>query len=504
MNDSVYLTTSLPYVNALPHLGHALEFVQADVLARHRRLRGQPVRLLSGTDENALKNVTAARAAKLDTATFVGRNAAAFAELQHALNIGTDDFIRTSVDSRHLPGVERLWHACAERGDFYRRQYVGLYCPGCEQFYTPDELVDGRCREHGTRVEVVSEENWFFRLSAYTDQLSAAILDDRLRIEPVERRNEVLALLKAGLSDISVSRPAERGKGWGIPVPGDTAQVIYVWWEALCNYVTALEYGGEQATYRHWWRESAERIHIVGKGIARFHAVYWPALLLSAGEPLPTAVFVHEYLTLDGAKISKSTGRNLPPAELIERYGCDALRWWLASDVARLGDTDFTEERLQRRYKQDLVGGIGNLVNRTCALVNQSRDGRIQPERADAVGVLVEGIRTLPAVVDDALAQFDLRTDTSRRSGRGSWPNGSGQAAIQSPVWTASWPPWSVPVECWPAKSPPSCRRQPYSSSASSAEANKSIPAAPSSHGWRPDGTPETLRGLRPGPSPTP
>ncbi len=274
MTNRVYLTTSIPYVNAAPHLGHALEFVQADALARHRRLRGQPVRLLSGTDDNALKNVTAARQAGMDTVSFVDRNASAFARLQTVLNLSFDDFIHTSSDPRHRPGVELLWRQCAGRGDFYRREYRGLYCLACEQFYLLSELVGDLCPEHRAPVETVAEENWFFRLSAYEEQIKAAILDQRVRIEPVERRNEVLALIESGLSDISVSRPAARAGGWGIPVPGDDSQVIYVWWDALANYVTALDYGGDQLAYRRWWADSAERIHLVGKGITRFHAVY--------------------------------------------------------------------------------------------------------------------------------------------------------------------------------------------------------------------------------------
>jgi methionyl-tRNA synthetase len=419
MSDQVYLTTAIPYVNAAPHLGHALEFVQADVLARSHRLRGRRVRLLSGTDDHAFKNVTAAARAGEDVTSFVSRNAAAFADLQTQLDISTDDFLRTSTDPRHRPGVQRLWHQTADRGDFYRRSYSGLYCPGCEQFYDPGDLVNGRCPEHGTSLEVVTEENWFFRLSRYADQIAALLQDQRVRVEPEERRNEVLAWVRGGLQDISVSRPAARAQGWGIPVPGDESQVVYVWWDALCNYVTALDYGGDQVLYRDWWVGSAARVHVVGKGITRFHAVYWLALLLSTGQPLPTAVFVHDYLTVEGQKIAKSSGRAQHPAPLLERYGSDALRWWLASDVARVGDTDFTEERLLRRYHQDLAGGVGNLVHRSCALVTRFRGGQVplgEPGPADAptAGALTAGVAALPAGIDDALDRFDLRTACSR------------------------------------------------------------------------------------------
>jgi methionyl-tRNA synthetase len=242
-----YVTTAIPYVNAAPHLGHALELVQADVLARHRRLRGQPVRFLTGTDENALKNATAAKAAGLDVSAFVAANANRFAELRGVLGLSSDDFIRTSSDRRHAPGVERLWRLSAARGDFYRRRYDGLYCQGCEQFYAPAELLAGLCPEHGVVPERVTESNWFFRLSDYRDRVLHALESGRVRIEPTAKRNEVLSFVRAGLQDISVSRPASRAAGWGIPVPGDPEQVIYVWWDALANYITALGYGSDQA-----------------------------------------------------------------------------------------------------------------------------------------------------------------------------------------------------------------------------------------------------------------
>jgi methionyl-tRNA synthetase len=253
-NGNFYITTAIPYVNAEPHLGHALELVQADAAARHRRLRGQPVRFLTGTDDHALKNVTAARAAGLAVREFVDANAARFRGLREPLGLSFDDFIRTSADARHRAGVERLWRRCADRGNFYLRHYEGLYCPGCEQFYTPEELDHGVCAEHRTAPGRVAEENWFFRLSRYTGELLHALQSGRVRVEPATRRNEVLAFIRAGLTDFSVSRPAARAHGWGIPVPGDPGQIIYVWWGALANYITALGYGGgDELPYRDWW-----------------------------------------------------------------------------------------------------------------------------------------------------------------------------------------------------------------------------------------------------------
>jgi len=252
---------------------HALELVQADVLARHRRLRGQPVRFLTGTDDNALKNVNAAAAASVDVHAFVTANAQRFADLAPVLELSFDDFIRTSSDPRHAPGVERLWRQRAARGDLNQRAYEGLYCQGCEQFYDPDDLPEGLCPEHGVAPEPVAEHNWFFRLSAYGDKVLHALESGQVWVEPASRRNEVVSFVRNGLDDISVSRAAARAADWGIPVPGDPEQIVYVWWDALTNYITALGYASDQPTYQSWWVDSAERVHVIGKGIVRFHAV---------------------------------------------------------------------------------------------------------------------------------------------------------------------------------------------------------------------------------------
>ncbi|MET8150777.1 methionine--tRNA ligase [Actinoplanes sp. NPDC049668] len=384
-----YVTTAIPYVNAAPHLGHALELVQADVLARHRRLRGEDVRFLTGTDDNALKNVAAARTAGVDVAAFVTANADRFAALRGPLELSFDDFIRTGSDPRHAPGVAALWRRSA--ADFYRREYTGRYCAGCEEF-----LDAAACPEHPAAPEAVAETNWFFRLSRYQGRILDALESGRVRVEPAARRNEVLAFVRSGLRDISVSRPAARAGGWGIAVPGDPEQVVYVWWDALANYVTAL---GDGAAYRQWWAGSDERVHVIGKGIVRFHAVYWLALLLSAGLPLPTAIFVHDYLTVDGAKLSKTAGNAVDPVALADRYGVDALRWWLLREPAPVGDTDFTERRLVERADRDLAGGIGNLLNRTLTLA-----------RRHGVAPAVDS--DLGTRIDAALARADFRAAT--------------------------------------------------------------------------------------------
>src|SRR5215469_8476601 len=417
--DPIYITTTIPYVNAKPHIGFALELVQADVLARHYRRRGHPVRYQTGTDDNSLKNVLAAQAAGLSVRELVDRNAAAFSDLAGHLSLSTDDEIRTSSDARHEPGVHRLWSACEASGDVYRKHYSGLYCVGCEQFYAPAELIAGRCPEHGTEPELVSEENWFFRLSAYADQLRAAIAAGRLRIEPAVRRNEVLSFIDGGLSDFSVSRSAARARGWGIPVPDDPSQVIYVWFDALCNYISALGYGTGGVELGQWWTSASRQVHLLGKGVLRFHAVYWPAILLSAGLPLPSDILVHDYLTADGARISKSAGNTVDPAAVAGTYGTDALRWWLLRDVPRVGDTDFTLNRLIARANDELANGIGNLVNRIVALISKYRGGVAgQPDgtprrQAQEWQALRAARDKAPGLIDAALAGGDFRKATA-------------------------------------------------------------------------------------------
>jgi len=461
----VYLSTTIPYVNSRAHLGHALELVQADVLARHHRRLGDDVRFQSGTDDNSLKNVLAAEAAGCSTRELVAANGRAFAELSGPLALSFDDYIHTSTDPRHQPGVERLWRACAARGDLYRKDYAGLYCVGCERFCKPAELTAGRCPEHGSRPQLIAERNWFFRLSRYAGQLQELIGSGRLRIEPAARRNEVLGFIAGGLEDFSASRSTERARGWGIGVPGDRGQVIYVWWDALGNYITAPGYGTGSG-YQRWWAGADRRIHLVGKGVLRFHAVYWPAILLSDGEPLPTEIVVHDYLTAGGRKISKSAARGDPdnrlergdravltvqaeptiqaeltdPVELVARYGTDAVRWWLLSAVPRVGDTDFTAGKLVQRANRDLANGLGNLVSRVTSLARaryQTRPGPAQvpapptgdapardpvarhapagdpvardPVAGDAVAALSRAVGQAPGLVREALDGFDFR-----------------------------------------------------------------------------------------------
>ena len=405
-----FISTAIPYVNARPHIGHALEFVLTDAVARYNRLIGKDVWFLTGSDENSLKNAQAAEREGIPTQRLVERNAAQFADLRGPLSLSFDDFIRTSTDERHIAGVRKLWEACAAAGDIYKRSYTGLYCVGCEQFYTEDELVDGLCPEHLTRPDLVEEENYFFRLSRYQDRLRALIESDQLQIVPQTRRNEVLSFIRMGLGDFSISRSTARAHGWGIKVPGDDSQVMYVWFDALSNYITALDYAHDGPAYEHYWLHNSNRVHVIGKGIIRFHAVYWPAMLLSAQVPTPTTIFVHGYITVEGAKMSKSLGNVIDPEELARQYGADAVRYYLLREVPQTEDGDFALERFIRAYNNDLADQLGNLLNRVVSMVGRYFDGVVPApgpaEEADEPLLAVAaGLR---ARVDVAMQRFAL------------------------------------------------------------------------------------------------
>lgn len=371
------ITTSIPYVNAQPHIGHALEMVQADALARYHRLLGHPVRFQSGADENALKNVQAAESAGMTTQRLVESNAARFQALQQTLNLAWDDFIRTSAEQRHTAGVTKFWRACAASGDIYKQSYQGLYCVGCELFYNEDELVAGCCPIHERPPEVVAEENYFFRLSRYQQPLADLIETDQLRIIPETRKKEILSFIRRGLADFSISRNTTRSRGWGIPVPDDPSQVIYVWFDALVNYITGPGYAEASAIYQHFWCNADQRLHLIGKDITRFHAIYWPAMLLSAGVPLPHTILVHGFITIDGGKVSKSKGNVIDPVALVEQFGTDALRYYLLRKVPTTGDSNFTLSEFVYTYNADLADQLGNLLNRVVKMIERYCAGTI-------------------------------------------------------------------------------------------------------------------------------
>jgi methionyl-tRNA synthetase len=404
--ESRYLTTSIPYVNAPPHVGFAMEMIQADSLARFYRLEGHDVRFQAGSDENSLKNVRAAEASGMKVETLVQANAERFRALRHALNLSFDDFVRTSSDRRHRAGVERLWAACAANGDIYRRPYEGLYCTGCEQFYKPSELHGGRCPEHGTPPERICEENYFFRLSRYQQELHRIIASRRIEIVPESRRNEALGWIEGGLEDFSISRSASRARGWGISVPDDPDQIIYVWFDALGNYITALDYAADGETLARFWHHAATREHVIGKGITRFHAVYWPAMLLSAGLPLPTRILVHGYVTVEGRKIGKSAGNAIDPVPLAKERGADALRYYLLRHVRSTEDGDFAHERFVRAYDAELAGQLGNLVHRTLSMIARYCDSVIPAPIGEGQSEILQASRLLPGSVRTHLQKF--------------------------------------------------------------------------------------------------
>ena len=365
----VFVSTSIPYVNASPHLGHALELVQADVIARHHRLLGDRVFFLSGTDENSLKNVRSAENAGENVADFVYKNYLNFYNLKEVLNISFDDFIRTT-EKRHFDGAQKLWMACKK--DIYKKKYSGLYCVGCEEYYKEDDLINGLCPEHKVAPELIEEENYFFKLSNYQEKIKELIEKDEVKIIPQSRKNEILSFINSGLQDFCISRTSERAKGWGIDVPGDETQKMWVWFDALSNYINALGYGSNnESKFLEFWQNNDLKIHIIGKGINRFHSVYWLAMLLSAGISLPKTLFVHGYITVDGQKMSKSLGNVINPYNLVEKYGCDAVRYFLLREIPALGDGDFTFEKFEKRYNSDLAGGIGNLLSRTLVMINK-------------------------------------------------------------------------------------------------------------------------------------
>ena len=370
-----YVTTAIPYVNADPHLGFALELVQADVFARWHRLRGDDTWFLTGTDENSLTNVLVAERQQVPVRALVDRNAEVFRELTRTLGISNDDFIRTSFDRRHHEGVARFWQACVDAGDLYRRAYRGPYCVRCERFFAEDELVDGRCPEHDVVPEIVDEENWFFRLSRYADQLAHLLDSGALRVVPESRHRDVRAFVARGLEDFSISRSVARARGWGLPVPGDPGQVVYVWFDALTNYITALGYGTAGARYEQSWIKNPHRVHVIGKDIVRFHAVYWPAMLLAVGAPPPTTIVVHGFLTRDGRRMSKTLGTGVDPTALVEQWGLDAVRYWLLREVPPTGDADYSDAGFARTYASDLANDLGNLLQRTVSMIHRYRGG---------------------------------------------------------------------------------------------------------------------------------
>ncbi|MFA7201968.1 MAG: class I tRNA ligase family protein [Candidatus Paceibacterota bacterium] len=358
--EKFYITTAIDYTNGVPHIGHMLEKIQADVIARYARLQGKSVFFLTGTDEHGTKVFKTAQQQGVSARKFADENSKAFKNLKKEVNLSWDEFIRTSDKKKHWPGVVKLWKELEKSGDLYKRTYRGLYCTGCELFMTEKDLVEGKCIIHQREPELVEEENYFFRLSVYTKTLKQKIRSKELEIIPQSRANEILALMDRGLDDVSFSRSAEK-LPWGIPVPGDASQTMYVWADALSNYISAIGYGRDSELFKKWWPAD---VHVVGKDILRFHAAIWPAMLLSAKLPLPKKLFVHGHINLNGQKISKSLGNVIYPHDLVKKFGADAVRYYFLREISSTEDGDYTEERFIQRYNADLANGLGNLCAR--------------------------------------------------------------------------------------------------------------------------------------------
>lgn len=379
MANKFFLTNAIPYVNAKPHVGHALEFVQSDVIRRYRKLTGDDVLLLCGGDENAIKNVQAAEKAGVAVQEFINQNTQLFEEMAKKLDVTFDVFQKGSSEN-HIKSSQKLWELCAENGDIYKKSYSGLYCVGCELFYERSEINEkGECFEHpGKKLEEVTEENYFFKLSKYENSILELLESNTILIIPESRKNEIVSFIKSGLKDISISRSNARAKNWGVPVPGDDSQRMYVWFDALNIYQSGIGFGINNEEYNKWWPAD---VHVIGKGIIRFHAVYWPAFLLSAKLKLPKSLFVHGYFTVEGQKMSKTLGNVVDPIEMIEKYGVDGLRYYLLSQIPSTGDGDFSETRLREVYNSDLANGLGNLASRVAKLAEKVElSGTLKPE----------------------------------------------------------------------------------------------------------------------------
>ncbi|HEX2505830.1 MAG TPA: methionine--tRNA ligase [Gaiellaceae bacterium] len=367
-----YVTTPIYYVNSTPHIGHAYTTIAADVLARHHRQRGDETFFLTGTDENASKNVRSAEEAGVDPKTYVDRLVEEhWRPLPGRVGASNDFFIRTT-DEGHKRFVQEFVQRIYDAGHIYQDTYAGLYCVGHEAFMQESELVEGKCPEHGTAPEWIEERNWFFRLSAFQEPL-LRLYDERPDfVLPDFRRNEARSFIAGGLQDFSLSRA---GQPWGVPIPWDPEQVVYVWVDALVNYLSALTYARPGEDLRDVFWPAAR--HMIGKDILRFHCVFWPALLMAAGYEVPRQIFVHGYLVLDDRKISKSLGNVIDPLDLVDVYGVDPVRYWCARAVQFGRDGNVSLENFQERYDRELANDLGNLLSRTTAMIARYRDGRI-------------------------------------------------------------------------------------------------------------------------------
>lgn len=391
-----YITTTLPYVNASPHIGFALEAVQADALARFWRLIGHEVFFSTGTDEHGQKILQKAQEEGRDVQEYVDHYAAEFKKLKDTLHLSNDAFIRTT-DEVHIKAAQELWRRCSEAGDIYKKKYKGLYCVGCELFLKESDLVDEKCPNHPNMEPVeIEEENYFFALSKYTDKL-LEYFSNPDSVIPQWRREEAINFVKNGLEDLSISRDASR-LSWGVPVPGDDSQVMYVWFDALTNYISTTGWSEDaDGNFKKFW-EDGHTVQIAGKDQVRFQSIIWQAMLMSGGLPTTDTIFYHGFINSGGQKMSKSLGNVISPFEMVEKYGTEATRYMLLRHVHPVDDSDVTWEKMDEWYTAHLVNGYGNLVSRVMKLAETHLEASI--ERPEA--------QNFPEEYTQAIEQFDF------------------------------------------------------------------------------------------------
>jgi methionyl-tRNA synthetase len=402
--QTFYVTTPIYYPNDVPHIGHAYTTVATDVVARYYRHRGEPVLFLTGTDEHGLKLQRAAEASGIEPRAFVDQMEPRWREVWELLDISHDDYIRTT-EPRHEAAVTRLLQAVYQNGrdDLYLGTYEGLYCVSCELYYTEDDLVDGNCPIHGRPVELMREENYFFRLSAYQDRLLEHYEKNPEAVQPEIRRNEVLSVINGGLRDFSVSRTSF---DWGIPLPWDPAHVTYVWFDALTNYITAAGYGRADDAFERIWPAN---VHFIGKDILRQHAIYWPAMLMAGGVEPPRQVWAHGFLTVGGEKMSKTRATGIHPKELVDHFGVDAYRYYFLREIQFGQDGSFSWESMTDRYNADLANGLGNLASRVLAMIDSYYQGSVpEPGAPDVDDELRRVVRTRAQRFQDSMEQVAL------------------------------------------------------------------------------------------------
>lgn len=389
--NKFYITTSIPYINSEPHIGYGMEIIQADILARYHRQNGANVLFSAGVDEHGGKIAEKAEEAKITPKEYADKMSHSFTQTLKTLNISHDRFIRTT-DTAHEHRAQMIWKKLHDGKYIYKGKYSGWYCTGCETFYSEQVVKEnkGVCPHHDRPYEKLEEENHFFKLSAFSDQIKKAITDSQLRIIPASRKNEILSVLNQGLEDISVSRPKDK-ISWGVPVPDDNDQVMYVWFEALMNYITVLGYP-EHEDFKTFWPADMQ---IIGKDILRFHAAIWPAMLLGLGLPLQKNLYVHGFIDIAGKKISKSLGNVVTPKEMVAKYGVDATRYFLARHIPSYGDGEFTWELFEAAYNSELADQLGNAVSRTAAMIAKYQNGLIGdiPEAEHDTAAYEEAIR---------------------------------------------------------------------------------------------------------------